>query len=132
MLTTTRNEGGHPEHPPGNGGASRARMPPPRRRGGSPGRQWVETRRQGRARAQREAGGGGDGQAAFQRELVALGHGRDDELHLGGGERAADAVARAAPEGKVREARAADGSDGREAIGIEGVGRLPEGGMAVG
>src|SRR5262249_62046915 len=115
---------------PRNGAASSARMPPPGGWGGSPGSQWMGTRRQSRARARREAGGGGDGQAAFQCELVALGHGRGDELPLGGGERAADAVARAAPEGKVREARAADGSDGREAIGIEGGGGLPEGGMA--
>ena len=60
----------------------------------------MESQRHGRARAQREADDGDDACAAHRRQPVALGDGGDDELHLGGGEGAANAVARAAAEGK--------------------------------
>ena len=53
-------------------------------------------------------------------------------MHLGGGEGAADTVARAAAEGKIREAWARGPSAGREAIGVEDLGRIPDGWMAVG
>ena len=86
----------------------------------------MESRWHGRARAQREAGGGDDAYVAHRRQPVSLGHGHDDELHLGGGEGAADAVARAAAEGEVSQGRARGRPGGREAIGVESLGRIPD------
>jgi hypothetical protein len=66
----------------------------------------MEPRRHRSARAQREASGRTDARIADQREPVSVGHDSDDELHLRGGEGAADAAARDAPEGEVSHGRA--------------------------
>ncbi len=63
---------------------------------------------------------------------MALGHGGDDVLDLGGGEGAADTAARAAAEGEVGERRAGRARLGPEAVGIEALGCLPHARMAVG
>src|SRR5437867_10602188 len=92
----------------------------------------MKSRWQGRAWAQREAGGGDDAYVAHQRQPVLLGHGHDDELHLGGGEGAADAVARASAEWEVSQGRARGRPGGREVIAVEDLGSIPDSWMAVG
>src|SRR5437867_5417508 len=92
----------------------------------------LELYRYRRAWTQCETGRGNDAGTGQQHEPVTLGHVGDDELHLGGGEAAADAAAGATAKGEIREGRVGSRARGAEALGVEALGRFPDRRMTVG
>src|SRR5260370_34306716 len=99
--------------------------------GGTASRRRTE-HRDGGAGVKGEACRRGDARAREEVEAMALGHGGDDVLDLGGGEGAGDTAARAAAGGAAGEQRAGRARLGPEAGGVEEVRVLPRGRMAGG